>query len=136
MSTDLMRKDISSLNVLVADDDKMMRKMIEYALKAMGIQNVTLVCDGMHALQVLETPGTTFDLIICDWMMPKMDGMEFLRQVRTRKIFTQFLMLTGKATTEAVSAAVGAGANSYIVKPFAVEEFHKKIRMLINNIEP
>jgi len=124
---------IRDLRVLVVEDEDIMQTMIEYALNAISVKRITRAPNGSKALGVLDLADEPFDLIICDWVMPIMDGLTFLRQFRARQYETRFLMLTGKATAGAVGEAIGAGANSYIAKPFEVDDFHRKIKSVMNN---
>ncbi|MDD9878526.1 MAG: response regulator [Magnetovibrio sp.] len=126
--------NLTELSILVVDDESIIRNMVEHALKAISIRSIVLAPDGIKALRVLENTPEPFDIIICDWMMPNMDGMEFLRQVKGRGEPAKFLMLTGKATREAVSEAISAGIDSYIAKPFTAAELHKKVKFLAKRI--
>lgn len=127
MSQSLTGSALSDMSVLVIDDLEIMRNMIEYALKAMEVGKITTSTNGAHALSLVESSTEPFDLIICDWMMPQMDGLEFLQKIRARNDNTQFLMLTAKSSSEAVAIAVKAGADSYIIKPFTVRDLYKKM---------
>jgi len=134
MTRNLWDQRLSGLRVLVVDDELVICSMVEFSLQAMSIKDITLVVEGAQALRVLEQNPEAFDLIICDWMMPVMDGITFVKQVRARKYTAKILMLTGKATGEAVSEAIRAGANSYVVKPFTVEDLHTKVRAVTKDI--
>jgi len=127
VSQSLTGSALSDMSVLVIDDLEIMRNMIEYALKAMEVGKITTSTNGAHALSLVESSTEPFDLIICDWMMPQMDGLEFLQKIRARNDNTQFLMLTAKSSSEAVAIAVKAGADSYIIKPFTVRDLYKKM---------
>lgn len=124
----------AKLRVLVIEDEPIVRNMIEYALKVLGIKNISLAANGEQGLEQLGIAPKGFDLIICDWMMPSMDGLEFLNHIRSRGSKTPFLMLTAKATKEAVVTAQDAGVDSYIAKPFSTEELHKKVRAMVKDI--
>lgn len=128
MPKNLWDQRLTNLKVLVVDDELVIRSMIEYSLHAMSIKDITLANDGAQALHFLDVTPKPFDLIICDWMMPVMNGIKFVKKVRAMGYQTKILMLTGKATEDAVREAVSAGANSYVVKPFTVEELHEKVR--------
>ena len=134
MSTDYFDAKMSSLRVLVVDDEPILRNLVEHALKSMGIKNISLAADGKKALQIYDVSDQTFDLIICDWIMPKMNGLEVLRQIRGRNRGSKFLMLTANATKEAVTEAIAAGTDSYIAKPFTATELHKKLKSVTKDI--
>lgn len=108
--------------------------MIDYSLKAIGIAKITVASNGNEAMYKIKIAPKPFDLIICDWMMPEMNGLEFLQKVRSIKYPSKFLMLTGKATKEFVTEAVNAGADSYIVKPFTVEDLRKRVKSITKDM--
>ncbi len=135
MPKNLWDQKLSNLKVLVVDDELVIRSMIEYSLQAMSIKDITLAVDGAKAFDILETAATPFDLVICDWMMPVMDGINFVKKVRAMEYNTKILMLTGKATADAVREAISAGANSYVVKPFTADDLYGKIRTVLKDPE-
>ena len=116
-----------AISVLVADDYAMTREMIRSILKQLGFLNVTSVEDGKKALERLA--AEKFDLIICDWNMPGMSGIELLRAVKKDPRFKEipFLMLTAEAYRENVVEAVKAGVSDYISKPFTAQTLSEKI---------
>ena len=134
VSQSLLDSALSDMSVLVVDDQEIIRDMIEYALKAMGVKKITMSADGADALRLMESSTQPFDLIICDWMMPLVDGLEFLQTIRAHNVDTQFLMITAKSSREAVENAVKAGANSYIIKPFTVRDLYKKMLFISDKI--
>jgi len=134
MSPDYWDTKMSGLRVLVVDDESILRNLVEHALKAIGIKNISMAADGKKALQIYDGSDQPFDLIICDWIMPKMDGLEVLRQIRGRDRGTKFLMLTANATKEAVAEAIAAGTDSYVAKPFTASELHKKVKSVTKGI--
>lgn len=131
MSQKLFEQDIESLRVLAVDDEALMLKMIDFSLKAIGIQHTITAPNGLAALGLFESAPKKFDLIICDWEMPKMNGLDFLKKIRADKHETKFLMLTGNVTKESVTAAIEAGANAYIGKPFTVDQLKTKVLSLV-----
>ena len=113
--------------ILVADDYALTREMLRSILKQLGFGNVAAVEDGKKALARIQEEN--YDLVICDWNMPDMSGLEVLRAVRsdprTRKL--RFLMLTAEAYKENVVEAIKAGVSGYIVKPFTAQTLSDKI---------
>jgi two-component system chemotaxis response regulator CheY len=117
--------------VLVVDDFSTMRRIIKTALKQMGIEDITEAEDGKMALQKLKLKD--FKLIISDWNMPNMMGIDFLRRVRADEKYKHipFLMVTAEARKDNVLEAAKAGVSNYITKPFTAEDLQKKIEVII-----
>ncbi|MEQ8396887.1 response regulator [Thalassobaculum sp.] len=120
----------AGLRVLLAEDEPMATKLAQGALKVMGITDIVAVRDGEQALAVLEHEQGQFQLIVSDWNMPRMSGLEFLKAVRRRFPHMKFVMLTGKATSEFVVAAREHGVDAYVVKPFSPNQLRRKIESL------
>ena len=120
------------MRILVVDDFASMRKIIKGLLKQIGFQNIEEADDGSTALEKLKIGE--FDLVICDWNMPKVPGIEVLKAVRNdpRLKDLPFLMVTAKAKKDNVMEAVKAGVNQYIVKPFTAETLQKKIEKIFD----
>ena len=116
-----------NMNVLIVDDYKTMLRIIENLLKQLGFKNIHQATDGSSALKLLhEMP---FGLVISDWNMQPMTGLQLLKEVRAddRLKATPFIMITAESKTENVVAAKEAGVNNYIVKPFNAETLKQKI---------
>ncbi|EDP66039.1 Response regulator receiver domain protein (CheY) [alpha proteobacterium BAL199] len=120
----------AGLRVLLAEDEPMATKLAQGALKVMGITDIVAVRDGEQALAVLEHEQGRFQLIVSDWNMPRMSGLEFLKAVRRRFPHMKFVMLTGKATSDFVVAAREHGVDAYVVKPFSPNQLRRKIESL------
>jgi len=120
------------MRILVVDDFASMRKIIKGLLKQIGFQNIEEADDGSTALEKLKIGE--FDLVICDWNMPKVPGIEVLKAVRNdpRLKDLPFLMVTAEAKKDNVMEAVKAGVNQYIVKPFTAETLKKKIEKIFD----
>lgn len=116
-----------NMNVLVVDDQKMMRRIIITMLGELGVKNVQEAADGNEALDCLRTFKP--DLILSDWNMEGMTGIDFLKAVRQNADFktTPFIMVTGENKAENIVAAKQAGVSNYIVKPFAADVLKTKI---------
>ena len=116
-----------NMNVLVVDDFATMRRIIKNVLKQIGFTKILEADDGTTALAVLKK--NEVDLIISDWNMPKMTGLDLLKKVRgeesTKKI--PFLMVTAEAQKDNVLQAVQAGVSNYVVKPFTADAIKEKL---------
>ena len=86
------------------------------------------------AWQRLSRSELDYDLVISDWLMPRMDGLELLQKMRQFGSETLFMMLTVKVTGEAVAAAVESGVTLYVAKPFTYGDFSKKVSALARQI--
>jgi two-component system chemotaxis response regulator CheY len=122
------------IKILVVDDFATMRKVIRNLLKQVGYENIVEAEDGVTALRVLKSQK--IDLIISDWNMPNMTGLELLKTVRADADLktTPFLMVTAEALQDNVIAAVKAGVSNYIVKPFTAEVLNEKIKKIIEKM--
>ena len=120
-----------NINILVVDDFETMRRIVKTSLKKLGFLNVIEAEDGKIALKKLEKEK--IGLIISDWIMPNMTGIEFLRAVRSDDRFkdTPFIMLTTEGKKQDVIEAVNAGVSNYIVKPFNPDTLNEKIKKVL-----
>ena len=131
----LKSSDLSTIEVLVCDDDTVILQIMEHILSELGIGRVQSTSNPKTALQLLKEPvAKLFDIFVCDWKMPEMSGIELLRRVRALGMSTQFVMLTGNATPEAVSEAVELGVDAYIAKPFTAEQVQQKITTVAKRV--
>ena len=121
--------DYSSLNVLVVDDEPSMRGMIKSILGDLSITQVFTARDGREALSLLGE-FDDIDIVISDWVMPRISGLELLRQIRTVDRELPFMMLTGKADVKSVEAARACGVSDYLAKPFSRERLGQKLERL------
>lgn len=121
----------TSIKVLVVDDFATMRRILKNILKQLGFTNITEADDGTSALEELKK--NNFDLIISDWNMPKMTGLELLKRVRSDDALKEipFLMVTAEAQKQNVIEAVQAGVSNYVVKPFTAEAISDKLQKIL-----
>ncbi|MCI4454388.1 MAG: chemotaxis response regulator CheY [Thermodesulfobacterium sp.] len=112
---------------LIVDDMSTMRKIIRTILAQLGYTNVDEAENGKEALAKLRTGNYQF--VLMDWNMPEMDGLETLKAIRADEKLKDIpvIMVTAEAKKENVIAAIQAGANNYIVKPFTPEVLREKI---------
>lgn len=115
------------LNILIVDDYKTMLRIVRNLLKQLGFANVEEATDGSMALQMARAGN--FGLIISDWNMEPMTGLQLLREVRAdaKLKATPFIMVTAESKSENVIAAKEAGVSNYIVKPFNAETLKAKM---------
>ena len=128
----LPMRDMGTLRVLLADDEPAARGYVEMILRDLGIANIAVAVDGHEALSRFEGNPAGFDLIICDWKMPRLSGLEFLKLVRGVRPEMPFLMVTALATVIAVEEAMAHDVTAYIAKPFSPEQLEEKILVLVN----
>ncbi len=121
-----------TMKVLIVDDYKTMLRIIRNLLKQIDLNDVDEASDGGEALTKLRAGN--FGLVISDWNMAPMTGLELLQQVRgdTRLKTTPFIMVTAESKTENVVAAKQAGVSNYIVKPFSAETLREKIEKVVH----
>jgi two-component system, chemotaxis family, chemotaxis protein CheY len=123
-----------SLKILVVDDFSTMRRIVRNVLKQLGFENAEEAEDGSQAFAMLKGGG--FGFVVADWNMPNMDGLELLKSVRKDPALKDlpFLMVTAEAEKDKVIAAIQAGVNSYIVKPFTAEVFKEKMDRIFEKL--
>jgi two-component system chemotaxis response regulator CheY len=119
------------MNILIVDDYKTILRIIRNLLKQLGFNNVDEATDGSMALQKLR--DKEYGLVISDWNMEPMTGIQLLREVRadSKLKALPFIMITAESKTENVIAAKEAGVNNYIVKPFNADTLKQKITSVI-----
>ncbi len=119
------------MRVLVVDDYKTMIRIISNLLKQIGFSNIDDAADGSAALTKLRNGG--YGLVVSDWNMEPMTGLDLLREVRSDGSLktTPFLMVTAESKTENVLAAKQAGVDNYIVKPFNAETLKGKLESVL-----
>lgn len=124
-----------NLKILVVDDFATMRKVVRNLLKQSGYDDIVEAEDGVMALKALKSQK--IDFVVSDWNMPNMSGLELLKAVRADPELTKtpFLMVTAEALQDNVVAAVKAGVNNYIVKPFTAEVLNEKIKKIIDGLQ-
>lgn len=122
--------DINDLRVLVVEDNAQARKMLKMVLGGMGIHQVYTAEDGRVALEFLDAAPELVDLIVCDWKMPRMTGLELLQQVRSVYDRMPFMMVTGNSDAASVKVAKEYGVNAYIGKPYSPQQLEQKLRIL------
>ncbi|MFH1488389.1 MAG: chemotaxis response regulator CheY [Pseudomonadota bacterium] len=122
----------TSMKVLVVDDFATMRRILKGVLKQIGFNNIVEAEDGSLALKELKKEE--FGLIVSDWNMPNMTGLDLLKAVRGDDTLKgiPFIMVTAEGQRENVVEAVKAGVSNYIVKPFTPETFGERLAKVFN----
>jgi two-component system, chemotaxis family, chemotaxis protein CheY len=117
-----------NMKVLVVDDFATMRRIVKNVLKQIGFTNITEMENGREAIKELK--ANPYDLVLCDWNMPEMTGIEVLNEVRAEPSLKDlpFVMVTAEAQKDNIIEAVKAGVTSYVVKPFTAETIDEKLR--------
>ena len=118
--------------VLIVDDFATMRKVVRNMLRQLGFDNVSEAENGQEAFRMVKAGD--FGLIVSDWNMPVMTGLEFLKAIREdeKTKGVPFLMVTAESLKENIIQAIQAGASNYIVKPFTPQIFEEKLNTIFN----
>jgi len=124
----------AALKVLVVDDQFSVRQMTRLTLQELGIRHIHDAENGKDGFQ--KATVQPLDLIISDYNMPEMDGLEFLRAVRGHQAVRKlpFILLTGRGDKELVIKAAQAGVNNYLIKPFNAGILREKIEQVIGKL--
>jgi two-component system, chemotaxis family, chemotaxis protein CheY len=122
--------------VLIVDDMLTMRKIVSKVLREIGFTDITEATDGMDAWQKVNSAPEPFGLIISDWNMPNMTGLDFLKQVRSSEKFskTPFLLVTAEAEKDQVAEAIKSGVDQYVIKPFSQDNLRTKLEMAYKRV--
>ena len=121
-----------NMKILVVDDFSTMRRIMKNVLKQLNFVNIIEADDGSTALETLQREK--IDLVVSDWNMPKMTGLELIKVIRCDDALKHipFLMVTAEAQQENIIEAVKSGVSNYIVKPFTAETLSQKINQIFN----
>ncbi|MGB5454118.1 MAG: chemotaxis response regulator CheY [Sedimenticolaceae bacterium] len=119
-----------NMKILVVDDFSTMRRIIRNLLRDLGFNNTQEADDGVTALPMLQ--AGSFDLLITDWNMPGMRGIDLLKAVRSDDKLRGLpvLMVTAESKRDQIVEAAQAGVNGYVVKPFTVRTLEEKINRI------
>jgi two-component system, OmpR family, response regulator MprA len=125
---------MSAMKILVVDDERAVRDSLRRALELQGYE-VDLADNGAEALARLE-PNGQVDAVLLDILMPGMDGLEVCRRIRRSGNEVPVLMLTARDAVDDRVAGLDAGADDYVVKPFALDELLARVRALLRRVAP
>ncbi len=121
MQVDITEEKLKRIRVLVVEDDPIMLELIVSILNSVTIKKIATAKDGIQAWRLFEDGGQ-FDLVICDWIMPAMDGLEVLKNIRAGRSAIPFILVTVRDSEEAIKRAIDSGVTAYVAKPFTPEE--------------
>jgi len=122
---------INDFAILVVDDAETVRRLMDGLLKALGFNRVMLVEDGITALRHVEEGPIQPDIILCDWSMPHMNGLQVLQEVRKRTNHAKFIMVTATDSIEAAMLAKAHGVDGYLTKPVTRVKLEKVILSVV-----
>lgn len=118
--------------ILIVDDDDEIRELLEFDIASSGYF-VDTAKDGLEGLN--KALNNTYDLVLLDVMMPKMNGFDVCKNIRQAKLAVPILMLTAKGTIDDKTVGFDSGADDYLVKPFDIQEVLLRIRVLLRRNE-
>ena len=127
---------VSKIKAVVVDDQLTMRTLVRSCLQQIGLTDVREFAKPQEAIQSLKAQPA--HIVLSDFNMPEMDGLEFLRAIRADPALksTGFVLLTGRADVELVKRAVQFGANNYLAKPFTVATLKQKLEQVFGPLTP
>jgi len=123
--------------ILVVDDMNTMRKIVKNSLRKLGFSDISEAVNGAEAWQALSESEEKFDLVVSDWNMPVMTGLDLLKKVRSHEAFEQlpFLMVTAEGESTQIAEAIQAGVSNFLLKPFTPDSFSKKLELVYKKHE-
>lgn len=124
--------EFKDLSVMLVEDDAYSQRLTVMMLKQFGVNHLITANDGSAAIDKLSETRGHFDLIISDWNMPNVTGLDLLKHVRKSGVRTRFLMLTSNASAEFVIAARENKVDAYIAKPFSANQLKQKLVSLFS----
>lgn len=125
-------RDFKHLHILVVEDDEHTRHMLRNMLLMIGIKTIFEADNGAEGLNYFERKDRKIDLVLCDWTMPCMNGLDLLINLRKEHSTLPFLMISGKQDLASVTRAKEAGVNAYLHKPISPMQLKEKIAFVIN----
>jgi PleD family two-component response regulator len=128
----------ATIKVLIVDDDQYMRRVVRAMLSAIGVRHIHDACDGVSGLDAIREVGP--DIVILDWEMPMVDGMHFVRLVRSPEAFpapdVPIIMLTGHGDRWRVVEAARVGVNEFLLKPVSTKALRDRIVSILTQPRP
>ena len=119
------------MRVLLAEDSGIMRKIISRGLSSLWVDQVDEAADGALGFEAFQAATEPYDLVLTDWNMPNMNGLELIKAIRATGSKVPIMMITTEAEKSKVLEALKAGVNDYLVKPFDQEMLQMKLRRVL-----
>ncbi len=120
------------MQVLIVDDSQIMRRIVTGALNKIGVQKTIEASDGAEAVRTVSE-NNNIGLVLMDWNMPNMTGLEALKKIRANGKKVPIIMVTTEAEKEKVIEAIKSGANDYLIKPFSPKDIQAKLEKFLKN---
>lgn len=119
------------LRALVVDDSRAMRAILARILSQSGFETIQ-AANGLEAIDIMEKHGPSLDLVLLDWNMPELSGIQALEKIRARDEFKHIrvVMITTETEIEQMVRALETGADEYVMKPFTREALEDKLRLI------
>lgn len=130
----MINKPFDKLRVMVVDDNEQARNVLIMVFERLGIKKIFAANDGLEAQNLLASMEGSIDLILCDWNMPVMSGMDLLRQIRWGYPDLPFIMVTANSDLQSARAAKEQGATDFIAKPVTAKEVEERLRALFEHM--
>ena len=118
------------MSILVVDDSQIMRKIISQDIAKVGKYNIIEASDGSEAVETMLKDDSV-ELILMDWNMPVMTGIDAVKKIRMNQKKTPIVMVTTEAEKERVLEAIKSGANDYLAKPFGPKDIQAKLNKFL-----
>ena len=127
---------VDEAHVLIAEDDPDSAALLEGLIRDIGVTSIEFARDGRQAVRMLTNASPTFDIVLCDWNMPELSGLEVKKQVRNlaRLQDTHFIMVTAVTESARIREAIGEGITDYIIKPIDGAILEKKIKAALTGV--
>lgn len=128
------KERIGDLRILVVDGEPEIHDLIDYVLREIGFIKVHKAMDGNHAWRMFHDTELNYDIVLCEWILPGIDGIELLKRIRAEDKDIPFVMLSVKVTQELVTAARELGVTAFVGKPFTAGDLRSKVETLAGRI--
>lgn len=123
--------ELARLHILVIEDDMHTRNMLGYLLQIIGIKHIHLAENGAEGLNFLDNPDNKIDVVLADWNMPCLNGMELLQQVRNHHHTLPFIIISGRMDQASIQQAKEKGVSAYLHKPISPSQLEQKLRYIL-----
>jgi len=125
---------LEDIHALVVEDNAQTTRLIRMMLQDMHVADIITAKDGVEALELLNDEDVKVDIVLCDWRMPRMTGLDLLKKVRGDGSEIPFMMVTANADIESIRTAASSGVTSYIAKPFSPHQLQSKLEAMIEKM--